>query len=199
MLGAAAIGAVIAAASPQVAAADPGGLRFDAFAAVTPIGAYGMPNDAHGPEAELIVEVGVGSAVSRRFGRFFDLGLGLRYDYGGDDDEIGGDSLHVVAAPITAALVIPLGTTRELRAGVGLGPGFGLSPGFSMLAMLGASSEAAIAFAQRLRPDGFGLSLQVGIRFDLLRELNAEPDTYQDDQELFHIQLPFVRGGVTWR
>ncbi len=200
MLGTAAIGAMLAAMSPQVAVADRRELRFDAFATPSPFAAFGFFSaDGHGPEGRG-VEIGVGVAASRRFGRRFDLGLGLRYDFARDDE----DRVHLVAAPITAALVFPIGTERELRAGVGLGPGFGVAPGYaddgdSALLMLGASGELAFAFAQGIHSDGLDLALQLGARLDVLPELNADPGGYHRGGQLIHIQLPFVRAGMTWR
>ncbi len=199
MLGAAAIGAVITGGSPQLASAEARNPHFEAFATVSPFAAFLLPADGHGPDSKGAAELGIGGAAAYRLGRYFDLGLGLRYDYGRGS----GDSLHALAAPLTATLVIPIGTERELRAGVGLGLGFGWVPGYgegdSALRVFGASGELALGFAQRIRPSGLGLCLQAGTRFELLEETNAEPDSYLAGGELIHIQLPFIRVGATWR
>jgi len=199
MLVAAATGAVISVAAPRLASAEARNPHFEAFATVSPFAAFLIGSDGHGPDAKGVVELGLGGAASYRLGRFFDLGLGLRYDYGRGD----GASLHALAAPLTATLVIPIGTERELRAGVGLGPGLGLVPGYgegdSALRVFGASGELALGFAQRIRPSGLGLCLQAGMRFDLLPETNADPDDYLDGGQLIHVQVPFIRAGATWR
>jgi hypothetical protein len=196
---AAALGAAIVGACPRRAAAEERGMGFEAFATVSPLASFGLPADGRGPDAKGVVALGVGGAVSRRLGRSFELGLGGRYDYGRGD----GDSMHALAAPLTATLVIPVGAGRELRTGVGLGLGLaflpGYGPGDSALRVLGVSSELALGFAQRVRSDGLGLSLQLGVRFDLLSETNADPDDGLNGGQLFHVQAPFVRAGATWR
>ena len=200
-LAVAAIGAVIAALSPRVAAADGGDLRYDAFAAAGLFAFYEMGSSDYGLTAYSPLEIGVGGSATRRFGRFFDLGLGLQYDYVTDYGSGSGEFVHFVEAPMLATLVIPLGATNELRAGIGLGPAYGFAGDRTSrrVHVLGGSLEIALAFAQRIRSDGLGLCVQLGVRGDLAPELNAKPDESLEGQSLLNIQFPFVRAGVSWR
>lgn len=201
-LAAIAIGAVIAAAAPQRAAADGGRPGFDAFATVSLASVFTFPADGYGPDGAGNGELGLGGSASYRFGRHFELGLGLRYDVCCR----WGDTLHLVAIPITAALVIPIDASRELRLGAAVGPEFGVFPDFhdytegdSALQVLGGGAEATLGFVQRVHPSGLGLLLQAGIRGGVLDERNADPDGDLHNGGVIYAQWLFVRVGASWR
>lgn len=201
-LAAIAVGAVIAAALPRLAAADGRRLGFDAFATVSLASALTFPADGYGPDGAGHGELGAGGSASYRLGRFFELGLGLRYDVCCH----WGDTLHLVAVPVTAALVIPIDARRELRLGAGLGPELGVFPDFhdgteggAALQVLGGGAEATLGFVQRVHPSGLGLLLQAGIRGGVLDERNADPDGYLHNGGVIYAQWLFVRAGASWR
>jgi hypothetical protein len=105
--------------------------------------------------------------------------------------------MHLGTAPATAALVIPLGPTRELRVTAGAGLGYArFSTGLRTLAI---TTEGSLGFVQRGRPGGPGLLVEAGLRLDQLEELNAGPGSELDGFGVINVQLPFVRAGVTWR
>jgi hypothetical protein len=197
MLAAAAVGAAIVGVSPQEAAADGEALRYDAFATVSPWSGFSYGSFA-AADVVGIVEIGAGGAAARRFGSF-DLGLELQYDFGRDGDS--GDSMHLGTASFTTALVVPLGAERELRAGVGIGLAYAWLPGQREFVYsdhaLGGSAELALAFAQRVRPGGLGLCLQVGLQSGVLWVLGTDSTGYR--YVLSQFQLPFVRAGISWR
>ena len=203
-LGAVATAAVIAVAisavaAPRIAAADGIGLRFDAFAEVSPYALVGVGTDGEGPDIGPNVQLGAGGAAAVRFGRYFDLGLGLQYNLAHDDSA----TLHLGTVPVTAALVIPLGPTRELRVTAGMGFGLGRfsdsSEGGPGLRVRAGGGAVALAFVQRLREGGPDLLVEAGLRLDVLPVQNAPPSSSLDGGDLLHIQLPFVRIGATWR
>src|SRR5215208_4321212 len=83
-----------------------GDLALDAFASFSPQAEFGtITADTSGPESGgPTYQIGFGGAVSRRFGRHFDLVGGVRYDVGRASGPwaIGDDTLHIVAFPIAA-------------------------------------------------------------------------------------------------
>ena len=194
-----ALAAVIALALPRGASAAPAPAsdrQVAAFLMVSP-GAtfefFGM--DGHGPDSDgWVNELGGGVSVAWRLARWFEIGLVLRYDTGAGE----GDRTHFLAAPFTATAVLPLGTKREVRLGVGFGPELGVTPGDSLL-MLGGSAEVGIGYSELLDAErGLRGFMQVGMRVDYLPELNGHPN-YLDDGVMLNVQLVFARVGVGWR
>jgi hypothetical protein len=173
-----------------------GDFNVDAFASFSPQAEYGtITADLSGPESGgPTYQLGVGGALSRRFGRYFELVGGVRYDYGRPTGPwaVRDDTLHVLALPIAAALIVPLGAF-ELEPAIALGPGFGYSPGYDGGAsMYGLTGEIAVTFAQRRAP---GFLLQLGARLDSLAIIDGR-DT---DGTVVNYQFPFLRAGATWR
>lgn len=173
-----------------------GELNVDAFASFSPQAEYGtISADTSGPESGgPTYQLGIGGAVSRRFGRRFDLAGGVRYDYGRATGPwaIGDNTLHIVGLPIAAALIVALGAF-ELEPALALGPGFAYSPGYDGgTSLYGVTAEVAVTFAQRRTP---GFLLQLGAKVDWL-EIIGGGDT---DGPVVNTQFPFLRAGATWR
>jgi hypothetical protein len=184
-------------AIPGIAAADERGLGYSAFATVSPLAVYDYPADGHGPSEKGIREFGVGGGASYRVCRWFEVGIGLRYDTAGGPH----GNAQFVSLPVTATASLLLGR-RQLRAGVGFGPGLGFIPGYAaddgMLVVLGESLEVGIGYAQELGRREMSLLVQLGVRVDVLDEMNADPDWYLDNLGMVNAQMPYVRLGVGW-
>ena len=112
----------------------------------------------------------------------FDLGLGLLYNRSHDDSA----TLHLGTVPVTAALVVPLGPTRELRVTAGMGLGLGRfsdsSVGGGGLRVRAVGGAGGLAFVQRLREGGPDLLVaaaalvQAFMRTEELRAASSKPE-----------------------
>lgn len=176
----------------------PTGWRADLLVTGSPFAVFDYPADSYGPSEKGSYAIGAGGGVSWRLARWFEVGVGLRYDFVNGDD----DNALFVSAPLIVTFVVPLGRAgRELHFAAGVGVGAGWVAGYAKdggtLFVLGVSTEAAVGY---IYPMGtVALHLQAGIRLDSLHERNADPDSYLDNGRMLHGQLPFLRAGIRWR
>lgn len=167
--------------------------------AVNPRDSYGFGDQS--PNGDKGISVGARGHLSRRTGSLLELGVGLDYTYGTGyqhDDAPNRADLHVVALPLTVALIAFDKPRRRIGADVrletSLGPALLLlfDDGKSHVAA-GVQWEISLGYTHAVS-DAVGLVFTAAVRTDLLFGLGVHTAGGMGT----HSQAGF-RVGVCWR